>query len=104
MALFSIGIMPGRDAHADIQELAWVVADAPDERVTGVYDAGDAFGFQLALSAVSDALLVDETPTPLGIAVQLAGREATVHQVMDDGTLRGWRRDYLCLEPSLTSS
>ena len=75
-------------------ELARVTAETPDARVTGVHDAGDGLGYVVALNAVADALAAGEKPTPLTVAITVAGRGATVHEVLPDGTLRGWRRDY----------
>ncbi|WP_298865022.1 hypothetical protein [Microbacterium sp.] len=91
--LWSIGHMDRQRDTAPVA-LALVVADTPDAPITGVHDAGDELGFTVVLNAVADALLEDGRPSPLELAVVLSGRDGTVHQVMDDGSLRGWRRDY----------
>ncbi|MGN8025857.1 hypothetical protein [Microbacterium sp. 22242] len=97
--LWSIGTM-GPDRTDAVTDLVTVIADAPDAPVEGVWSVGDDFTYAVALQHVADALLEGGRPaTPMSLAVRMAGRGGTVHQVMDDGTLRGWRRDY----PDLTA-
>ncbi|MBS1697029.1 MAG: hypothetical protein JST25_01335 [Actinobacteria bacterium] len=93
MAVFSIGIMEPRSAEAP-EPMAYVRADAPDARITGVDSAGNDFFFVAVLDAISDLIFSEREPTPFSLAVAVAGRGGTVHQVMEDGTLRGWRRDF----------
>ncbi|WP_344092131.1 hypothetical protein [Microbacterium deminutum] len=92
-----------RDAGGKPEPVALVTAATPDARITSVHDAGDEFSFVVALNAVADAYTEGVAPTPFTLAVELGGRGATVHQVLDDGTLRGWRRDYGHLEPGITT-
>lgn len=92
MTVWSIGFMAHRKGVAD--ELARVTADASNARITGVQVAGDTLGFLTVLDARSDALCAGKTPTPMSLAVAVAGDDGTVHEVLADGRLRGWRRDY----------
>lgn len=99
--LFSIGYM--KDRAGEVVPLVRVTADAPDEPISGVHRLGDDdFVFMTAINAVSDLLIAEQAPTPLLIALEMMGRDATVHQVKDDGSLRGWRRDYV--DPGLSLS
>jgi len=93
MPEFSIGIMDRHGSEAP-EPMAYVTAESPDSRITGVHTAGDEFLYVAVMDAISDLSFTERGATPLAVAVAVAGRNGTVHQVMDDGTLRGWRRDY----------
>lgn len=91
--LWSIGCMD-RHGHGAVDEYVRVIADAPNAPITGVLNAGDDLCFMIALNSMYDAMGMCDEVTPLSLAVELNGREGTVHEVLPDGSLRGWRRDY----------
>jgi hypothetical protein len=103
MAVFSLGWMD-RDAvePGKPDELARVTADAPDAPISSVL-VNDDLEFPMVCDEISEQLIDGKAASPFSVAVALMGRNATVHEVLDDGTLRGWRRDYEHLEPGITT-
>jgi hypothetical protein len=90
-------VQPGKP-----DELARVTADGPDAPISSVL-VNDDLGFSMVCDAISDRLVEGKVASPFSVAVSIMGRKATVHEVLDDGTLRGWRRDHGHLEPDTTT-
>lgn len=91
--LYAIGELDRQTGQPDV--LGYVCAEAPDAAIDGLMKVGDDdLSFWALTNRYVDLALKGDVVTPFSLAVDLAGRNATVHCVEDDGSLTGWRRVY----------